>query len=80
MRKDCTKGWLGRDRMKSIFEYDTFVCHKDNSRQCAGHMLMRGDDNIFVKTAKAEKIKLNLSGRELLFDTVDDCINHHKNN
>lgn len=79
MRKDSLEGWLGEERMKEIMESDTFVCHKQTDMQCAGHMLMRGDKNIFVATAKAMNIPLDLKGKELCFDSKESCVKHHKN-
>lgn len=74
-RKDCLKGWL--NRMEEILEADTFVCHKNNDLQCAGHMLMKGRDNAFVRLAGRLSIDLPLSGRELCFDNEEDAIEHH---
>ncbi len=77
-RKDTLKGWLGENRMTEILKSDSFVCHKNTSLQCAGHMILRDTNNIFVKTANLMKINLNLSGKELVFNSVQNCINHHK--
>lgn len=77
-RKDTLKGWLGKVRMSEILERDTFVCHKKTHLQCAGHMLIKDDDNQFVRMAKVLGIELELSGRELIFDSEQDCIEHHK--
>lgn len=76
-RKDCTIGWLGSKRMSEIIEHDSFVCHKDNKLQCAGHMVIKGEKNAFVSLAKTLNIPLLLSGQELIFDTKEECIEHH---
>lgn len=76
-RKDSLKGWLGKERMTEILNTDSFVCHKDTSKQCAGHMLIKGKDNAFVKLANEINIALKLKGKNLVFNTVNDCINHH---
>lgn len=76
-RKDTLKGWLGEKRMTSILEDSRFVCHKKTDMQCAGHMLIKGSDNDFVRLAGQMGIKLELSGRELIFDDSQACINHH---
>lgn len=79
-RKDTLKGWLV-DKIEVILSSDSFTCHKTSHPkrlQCAGHMLLKGDDNVFVRTAKAKGIDLPLKGRELIFDSEQDCINHHK--
>jgi hypothetical protein len=70
------KGWLGRDRMSEILEADSFVCHKNTSLQCAGHMIINSE-NSFVILAHRLGLKLNLSGSELVFNSKQDCINHH---
>lgn len=44
-RKDSLKGWLGGPRMAEILEEDSFVCHKKTDMQCAGHMIMNGEQN-----------------------------------
>lgn len=81
-RKDCTKGWLGRERMEEILAADSFTCHKttdaQNRLQCAGHMLIKGNANAFVELAQRLRIDLKLIGRELVFDTEQECIDHHQ--
>lgn len=83
-RKDCLKGWLGEDRIKEILRAGTFVCHKttrgrkSDRLQCAGHMLLMGSGNEFARTAARMGIKLNLTGRETVFDTPEDCVDRHK--
>lgn len=82
-RIDCTKGWLGEKRMTEIIESESFTCHKttnykDGRKQCAGFMLIKDGKSAFEQLAKTLKEELNLSGRELIFDTEQDCINHHK--
>jgi hypothetical protein len=76
-RKDVPEGWLGSERMAEIIEAGSFVSHKKTHLQCAGHMLINGESNEFVRMANRLKIPLELSGRELLFDTGDQCIEHH---
>lgn len=78
-RKDTIKGWLGRERMQEILESRSFVCHKKQHLQCAGHMLIKGADNDFVQIANRLKQELELSGRELVFDSLAECIDHHGN-
>ncbi|MYM92538.1 hypothetical protein GTP90_01535 [Rugamonas sp. FT81W] len=78
-RKDSSKGWLGAERMAEILEADSFVCHKRNDRQCAGHMLINGDSNAFVRLAACLRLELNLTGAELVFASKAACIEHHKN-
>mgnify|MGYP003436311866 CR=1 FL=1 len=78
-RKDAHQGWLGEKRMAEILSQSSFTCHKTpKSLQCAGHMIIKGDQNSFVSLAKAMKIPAPLSGEELIFSTKEDCINHHK--
>lgn len=80
-RKDSRPGWLG-EGVVELLAADSFVCHKtigDKSRQqCAGHMLINGMDNGFVRLAARLRTDLDLSGRELVFDSTTDCIEHHK--
>jgi len=45
--------------------------------QCAGHMLINDERNEFVRLAKRLNIPLDLSGRDLVFDTRVQCIEHH---
>lgn len=40
-------------------------------------MIMRGYGNEFVRTAAALKENLNLKGQALVFDDVQDFIDHH---
>ncbi len=75
-RKDALKGWLGKENMEDILRQTSFVCHKKTDRQCAGHMLLV-KHNAFVQVAGRMGYTLELSGRELVFDTEEDCIAHH---
>lgn len=76
-RKDSFKGWLGSERMKEILNAESFVCHKKTTLQCAGHMLIKGQNNAFVHMASRLGLDTELSGREDVFDTEQDCIDHH---
>ncbi|MBP7662271.1 MAG: hypothetical protein KA770_00180 [Shewanella sp.] len=77
-RKDTLKGWLGGERMSEILAQDSFVCHKKQHLQCAGHMLINGNDNGFVRLANRLGIELDLSGKEMVFETLEDCVSHHE--
>lgn len=77
-RTTSLKGWLGERGIKNILKQGSFVCHKRTDMQCAGHMLLRGQDNDFVQLADRLDIPLDLSGRELVFADEDACIEHHK--
>lgn len=76
-RKDTLKGWLGRERMNEILSAKSFVCHKSPSLQCAGHMILKKDENAFCALAKLLKIDLPMKGADLIFDTEKDCVDHH---
>lgn len=82
-RKDTLEGWLGEDRMTEILASDLFPCHKTTGgrlrdrKQCAGHMLMKGHENAFVRLAARMNEDLGLKGAELVFDTKQACIDHH---
>ena len=77
-RTDTLKGWLGQDRMEEILNGDSFVCHKKTDFQCAGHMLIKGQENSFVRLANRLGFDTGLSGEELVFKTKNECIDHHK--
>lgn len=77
-RKDSLRGWLGEGRMINILAADSFVCHKRQNMQCAGHMLINGQENGFVRLAYRLGLELELSGQELIFDSKQDCISHHR--
>lgn len=78
-RKNTLKGWLGAERMKEILNQPSFVCHKKTHLQCAGHMLINGNENDFVNLAARLGIELDLSGDKLVFESKQDCISHHSN-
>lgn len=63
--------------MAEIVKADSFVCHKNTDLQCAGHMLLLAYNNEFYRTAKRLNMELNLTGSELIFDSVTDAIKHH---
>lgn len=76
-RKDIFKGWLGKEKIKDILKSGSFVCHKKPFFQCAGFMIIKGKSSEFAQVAKEYKIKLILTGQELIFRTQKDCIEHH---
>lgn len=76
-KKDALKGWLGKERIEEILKRGSFVCHKKRHLQCAGHMLLKGEGNDFVQLASRLKIPVSLEGRELVFESEEDCVDHH---
>ena len=76
-RKDSLKGWLGASKMQFILEKGSFVCHKNTKKQCAGHMIINGNDNQFVRLAQRFGMPVELSGQDLIFNNKPDCIEHH---
>lgn len=83
-KKNIMPGWLGAKRMQNIIEQDSFVCHKTaygkdkNKRQCAGHIHINKQKNVFYRTALAFGIKIKIKESDTLFGNVDKCIKHHK--
>lgn len=78
-RKDGLKGWLGKERITEIIDQNSFVCHKKTDLQCAGHMILNKDKNVFYRVAGRMGLNLELSGNELIFNTKQECVNHHCN-
>lgn len=83
--KTCSKGWLGEKRVIEILDSESFTCHKTNEhnggrKQCAGFMIIKEGNSAFEKLAKALKHELILTGKELVFDSEQDMIEHHKVN
>ena len=78
-KRDTIKGWLGKERITEIVNANSFTCHKHElpRLQCAGHMILLGNRNAFVSTAEFMRINLKLDGRESVFKTVEECIEHH---
>ncbi|HCT5749784.1 DUF6283 family protein [Pseudomonas aeruginosa] len=76
-RKDTLPGWLGKKRMTEILAAESFVCHKKTDMQCAGHMLINGQANAFVRLADRLGMQLDLTGKEQVFDSRAACIKHH---
>jgi len=79
---DSMEAWLGEDRIKEILSQDSFICHKTIKKgverlQCAGHMIIKKEDNVFYRTASIMGIDLRLSGSEKVFDNEKECIKHH---
>lgn len=77
MRKDSLEGWLGKERMTEILSAGSFVCHKKTDLQCAGHMLLKGRENDFVRLAEQLGLDTHIQGRELVFASDAECIAHH---
>lgn len=83
-KKDTQKGWLGEKRMQEILSDNSFVCHKTtqgkkaNRLQCAGFMLIKKNESSFYSLATKLNIDLGLKGHDQVFETKEDCIEHHK--
>lgn len=84
-RKDTLKGWLGKQSITDKLNSDSFICHKtinkqdDDLKQCAGFMIIKGNDSAFVQLASLMNIDLKLKGQDSIFETKKDCIIHHTN-
>jgi len=76
-RKDSLEGWLGKKRITEILESNSFVCHKKTDFQCAGFMHLKGQESEFVVLAERLGLDTKLTGKELVFENKQDCINHH---
>lgn len=68
--------------MTEILDSESFTCHKTTDsiqgrKQCAGFMLIKDGGSSFEKLAVMMKQDLPLTGRELVFDTEENCIKHH---
>jgi len=79
-KKDSLKGWLGKERISDILNSDSFVCHKNTKLQCAGHMIINSNNNIFVRMSGNIGIPLELKNKKAIFPTKDKCIKHHTKN
>lgn len=89
-RNDGQGVLLNEERIKEILKQDSFVCHKSvydsniqkkstQSRlQCAGHMTIKGNDNGFVRLAKRMGLETPIKNQQVLFNSEQDLINHHK--
>jgi hypothetical protein len=75
-RKDCLKSLLGKERAIEIVESDSFVCHKNNDRQCAGHMLV-SQSNVMVRVANAMGVDMKLDQDVDVFDSEQEFVEHH---
>lgn len=72
--------------MTEILNDESFVCHKTTNgqiakrKQCAGHMLVKREDNAFYQLAirMGFEEQLGLSGEELVFEHEQDLIKHHQ--
>lgn len=76
-RKDSHINSLGEERMTELLSAQSFVCHKDMSLQCAGHMIIKGDANQYVRLANRLGIDLGLTGQHLVFASESECISQH---
>jgi hypothetical protein len=64
-----------------ISNNNTHTCHNTHGKkrkQCAGHMLVAGNENLFVRCAIAFKDPVQVTGKELVFEDMDEFVNHHK--
>lgn len=76
------EGWLGKERMTEIVNSDSFVCHEtisdaNSQKQCAGHMILLKEHNLFYRMAHFYNKDLHLKGEELIFKNREACISHH---
>ncbi len=64
--------------MTEILQAESFVCHKKTAMQCAGHMLLKGEENVFVAVAGRLGIELDLTGADRVFKSKAACVEHHR--
>ena len=76
-RKDSKINSLGGNRMTQILQQESFACHKKHHLQCAGHMLIMKENNLFYRLAKHLEFEFELSGEELVFSSPEECIQSH---
>ena len=76
--KDCLEGWLGKERAIEISNASSFVCHKKNDLQCAGSMVINGNDNEFVRLAESMRIDLDIKGKNKVFRSKKEMIKHQE--
>lgn len=81
-RKD-TELILQRESIEEYLNAESFVCHKTTGledkrwKQCAGHMILRGNKNSYVFLSKLWNVDLTLKGHDLVFDNDADYLKHH---
>ena len=76
--------FLSSKRAEEISRGDNFQCHKtlkpkNNVKiQCAGHVLLRKHGNLPFRLQAMFGEEPNISGRDEVFDTMDDFLNNTK--
>ena len=79
----ANKGWLGKKEATEIIQYESVIYHKtvgdlDRGRlQCAGHMILRKDKNVFYRFAKYLGILPKLSGIGTVVKTAKEFVELH---
>lgn len=82
-RVKCKLNPLGEKKAVEITQTDSFPCHRTeepNLLQCAGHIHVMGNHNVFNRLSMAFDGKyIPIKNTEVLFKTKEDFIEHHKN-
>lgn len=72
---------FSKERAMHVLSADSFVCHKtigkgQEKRQCAGHMIIKGNENSFVAVAEQLGIELELCTQSDAF-SKEEFINYY---
>lgn len=79
-----TKIDLSLSTVERIEAEQIHVCHTSgNKKQCAGHMIYKGNESQFVTVAKRlfnMDILSEIKGHELVFKSKEKLLKHYENN
>lgn len=67
LRENVSSYSFPKARKKEILDSDSFICHETlnkEKKQCSGHMIIKGSDNIFMQTSRIFNIELKLKNRD----------------
>ena len=69
----------GRECLKIAFENSqvSMGCRREQNAECAGHMLMNGSKNFYVRILQRIEPDYALSGRELIFKDEKSLLAHY---
>lgn len=76
-RTDADKKAYTREEIAFENSQVSMGCRREQNAECAGHMLMNGNKNFYVRILQRIEPDYELSGRELIFKDAKSLLAHY---
>lgn len=77
-KKNTEKSSYTTVEVEKMNQMSSMGCKMNSHKECAGHMLMNWNRNIYVNISRRLKEDLTIQGREEIFSSYEMMLNHYK--